>query len=233
MKVPAEVLMKKQKPKQAFENSKAKNRKMIRVGEKWKSSLIPRPVWGIILEFCDPIGIAKLERVCRMLFLLVNPRCGCTEIKGSSSCKSLWRKFPYPEGAKKYEDSNCAYIKRVILRDYMPLVLSKNIEKVKNISCKQNAHNWEVHPENPNIIRCPSCHKGAKRNVYCPSICQLHNKMCLNEYSKFVVCRSHSCIACRVPLVFPHVAIIQQILSECSSYTLHPAIKLVFSNPLD
>jgi hypothetical protein len=194
----------------------------------WKPNKIPRPVWGIILEFSGPVLRSKLERVCKMLYLLINPICKCTDTTVDMNCKSQWRDFVSIDR----QDANCSYIKRLVLRENIVSVLSGNLKIVKSLSCKQNLHDWEVNPSNKNMIRCVSCTGWAKRLEYCPGYCPVHLKICLNEFNKFLVCRAHTCIACRIPEISRPVIIINLILQECKNYTLHPAIKLVYKTEL-
>ena len=211
------------KPKVRISSKNKKNpTKVLKISQKWKPNLLPRPVWGIIIEFSDAKTLIKIEKLCKMLFLLINPKCSCSDIEGLPDCKSLWRNYK----PSFDHQISCFYIRKVIIRENTTEVIKKHLERVKNLSCKKNIHNWELNPQNSSMIRCTSCTLGGKRLDYCAGFCSIHDKMCLNEYNKFCLCRNHLCIACKVPEIFSSVTIISLILSECKKYVLFPKISL-------
>ena len=161
-----------------------------------------------------------------MLYLLINPLCQCTETYLDTTCKSFWRKF----SGISLENASCYKLRRVTIREHAISIFQANLNHIKELSCNIKIHNWEPNPNNSNMIRCQTCTKGAKRLEFCPCMCNIHNKMCLNEYMKFSVCRDHSCISCKVPEISTYVTIINLILAECSNYTLFPRVQLTFKN---
>ena len=192
----------------------------------WRPNRLPRPIWGIIISYSDSTTLFRLESLCKMLYLLINPLCNCTDTTGFAPCQSLWRTFSTEIPA----DISCIHIKKGIFRESTTAVLIKHLEEVKRLSCNRNLHSWEIHPSNPNVIRCRCCTKGAKRNEYCSGNCEVHGKMCLNENLRFTICRNHTCIVCQVPQIERSVRVISQIFSECSQFTILPKVKLTFRN---
>lgn len=216
-----------------FAKLKLKNRKVIKISKKWKANKIPRPVWGIIFEYCDNLVLAKMERVCKSFFLLINPLCDCTEIKGDPLCKSVWMSSVNQDIKERYPDGNCSYFRRVALREKMTDLFMRSLESIKESACKKGTHDWEVNPTNTNFYRCPSCFKGAKKTEFCDDVCTEHKKICQNEVSKFSICRKHACIICRFPNLISSCRIVSFIKEACASYVVYPTVKLTFKENLD
>lgn len=221
------------KPVEAISNFvklKPKYRKVIKISKNWKANKIPRPVWGIIFEYCDNLSLAKLERVCKSFFLLINPLCACTDAKGDPSCRSIWMISANADIKEKYPDGNCCFFRRVAIREKTTFLFIRNLQYIKEVGCNRGAHDWEVNPTNENFFRCPSCFKGAKRNEFCKEFCCEHKKNCQNEVGKFSICRNHACIICRFPELSNSCRIVGYIKEACSSYVVYPTVKLTFKD---
>lgn len=190
----------------------------------WKANRLPRPIWGIIISFSDATTLIKLEKLCKMLYLLINPLCSCSKKIGHADCQSTWRVF-----CEINSNLSCKVLKRKFAEECTVMVITKHLKIVKDLSCSQNLHDWEPHPQNPNIIRCCCCAKGAKRSDFCAGVCELHSKICTSENLKYSICRNHICLTCKLPQISNSLSVIKQILSTCAHFTLSPQIKIIFS----
>lgn len=224
----------KQKPLQSpFLKLRLSLRKQVRVSKSWKANKIPRPVWGLIFEYCDEMTTAKMERVCKSFFLLINPLCECSNEKGDPNCKSFWKFSARQQVKEKFEDANCSYFRRSVMRDFASVVFGNTVEMIKAAACVKGIHDWQVSDENSGFLRCPYCTRGCKRQGVCSGTCAVHDKSCVNEARIYKTCPSHSCIVCVNSQLSRLFEILNLIKNECSEFTIYPKVKLTFKTKIE
>ncbi|CAG9312265.1 unnamed protein product [Blepharisma stoltei] len=182
----------------AFSKIKERLRSLPKISKSCKTNRIPRPLWSIIIEYCDPASRCKLEKVCRLLFHLANEICpACTLSIGSEICCNFWKSQSIIRRIDiKYEDANCMYIKRVVLQNIEINVFERNLYFIRKNTCDRDLHFWEPKNDDKKYIVCRYCRKGAQIKEICGAQCRSHGELCITKGSKFPACNNHKCICC-------------------------------------
>jgi len=204
--------------KTQFQKLPVKLRTQVKIPERGKTNRIPRPVWGIIIEYCDASSRAKLEKVCRLLYQLCNQECrNCTSEEGSQICTSFWKQQALTHKVEfGHSEANCYFIKRVVLQNLAWKRFQVNLYCLRENSCSKGLHFWED-VKNKGILGCVYCRKGAGRNA-CAKLCSVHKNPC----GKPSPCSAHRCFECSASTeVLRAHKLMQGIFDDCSEVRMN------------
>ena len=149
--------------------------KPVFVRKKHTKSRFPKPLWEIIISYCEITTCIVLEKVCSMFFSILNS-------------ESRWRTYAEYLGASQRQLSmDCAFLRKLSLQLETQQALDYHLNYLKSTLCRNNLHCCEELP-NKRFYGCFYCRKGFSKNSYCSQKCQ-HGFMChLSQTHSFHLC---------------------------------------------